>query len=509
MFSSLDSNSALFFHQILFFYNHQFFYLLLLVTFFLLFFIYSVYSTYCYEILESKFIESNLNLLASRAIEAQLATPLKPLTALITGANSGIGLSLSEQLASRGVRVILACRNKQRGEEALLRIQSFAQKYLSNNKTSNSHIQPQHRLILLDVSEPSSVLKASSELLNDPTIGHIDFLILNAGIMNVSYYKWSVILHAFFTGAFRYFLITSRANATSSSFLQSSIDDIGACGAPSHFATHVLGHLLLVNELKPLLTSIASDSVSTTTTTTTTTTCREGRIIWTGSRSSVIPAQPLAMSQLEPPINLTSQSGFQKRLSNSHSQTQNEQAVEVYGQAKYAQDLINAALSRRLSNLCVVICPGFVDTELTPPFFKLAIPFFKVTRKYTPSMVFSGLRGCAPHVAMMIVDKPHLIDANKKWVLSCNKIIQATEGAPYLAIEEQEKMWQYCEQWLKIWKESVTMLSSSSKSSSSSSSLFNEAVDLDKIASSPLRIRKSSQVTRVIDNTIQQSTKEE
>jgi SET domain-containing protein len=52
----------------------------------------------------------------------------------------------------------------------------------------------------------------------------------------------------------------------------------------------------------------------------------------------------------------------------------------------------------------------------------------------------------------------------------------------------------------------------SSSSSSSCSSLFNEAVDLDKIASSPLRIRKSSQsssqTTRVIDNTIQQSTKE-
>ena len=83
MFYSLDNSNSAFELFFLFYLIDPFFYPL----FFLLFFIYFVYSTYCYEILESKFIENNLNLLASRAIEAQLATPSKPLTALITGAN--------------------------------------------------------------------------------------------------------------------------------------------------------------------------------------------------------------------------------------------------------------------------------------------------------------------------------------------------------------------------------------------------------------------------------------
>ena len=435
------------------------FFVALTLPFLLFFLFFAIYSTRVYESLESTFIESNLSLLSKLAANANTSTPSTPLTALITGANSGIGLALSEQLASRGVRVILACRNRQRGEEALLRIQTITNNNNNNNNNNNkSEESPSfngrnnsnknntsitHRLVLLDVSEPSSVLKATAELLTDPQIGHVDFLVLNAGIMNVAYYKWSVILHSFLTGAFRYFLVTSRASAGSSSFLQGSVDELGACGAPSHFATHVLGHLLLVQELKPLLAPLTSSSSSSTS--------REGRIIWTGSRSSVIPSHPLATSQLEPPARLGAPSGFQKLLSEKRSL----ENIELYGQAKYAQDLVNAALSRRISNLCAVICPGFVDTELTPPFFKLAIPFFKLTRRYTPSMVFSGLRGCAPHVAMMVVDKPSLIDANKKWVLFCNKITQATEGAPHLDINEQEKMWERCEQWLKIWKQSV------------------------------------------------------
>src|SRR5580698_8948253 len=41
---------------------------------------------------------------------------------LITGANSGIGYHTALKLARKGAHVLLACRNRQRGEAALARL---------------------------------------------------------------------------------------------------------------------------------------------------------------------------------------------------------------------------------------------------------------------------------------------------------------------------------------------------------------------------------------------------
>ncbi|KAH9311595.1 hypothetical protein KI387_026630, partial [Taxus chinensis] len=50
---------------------------------------------------------------------------------IITGANSGIGFATAEALASRGASVYMVCRNKEKGEEALLEIRS---------KTGNANV---------------------------------------------------------------------------------------------------------------------------------------------------------------------------------------------------------------------------------------------------------------------------------------------------------------------------------------------------------------------------------
>ena len=39
-----------------------------------------------------------------------------------------------------------------------------------------------------------------------------------------------------------------------------------------------------------------------------------------------------------------------------------------------------AALAHRIPNPTVVICPGFVDTDMAPPFFKYALPFMVAVR---------------------------------------------------------------------------------------------------------------------------------
>lgn len=87
-------------------------------------------------------------------------------TILITGANKGIGFETAKQLARQGYFVYLGSRNKQRGLEAVNKLQ----------ETGLTNVA----LLELDVSNLQSIKKAKVELEN--TIGALDVLINNAGI---------------------------------------------------------------------------------------------------------------------------------------------------------------------------------------------------------------------------------------------------------------------------------------------------------------------------------------
>jgi NAD(P)-dependent dehydrogenase (short-subunit alcohol dehydrogenase family) len=348
---------------------------------------------------------ANVALLREKVVTAKAQG--HPVTALITGANSGIGFALARSLSSEGVRVLLGCRNLARGNDAVAKIKAAVR-------------GADVRLLTIDVSDPGSVLAATERLRSDDsllgTTKHIDFLFLNAGVMPVAVKRWDVSARAFLTGRIGHFFETGRATPASPHFLQQPPDEAAACGAPSLFATHVLGHALLVEQVaaagmlndiaaappaaggagnvaaagkqsasrgsaaseskdaasgaslgRASAAAVAADAPGS----------RLGRVIWTSSRAACGPK--LQWQHLEPPAEFGKPSQFQQHWLGGERRRHGE----TYGEAKHAADLLNAALGRKLPFPCLSICPGAVDSEIMPAFFK---PFL---------FIFKGLR-CVP-----------------------------------------------------------------------------------------------------------------
>jgi NAD(P)-dependent dehydrogenase (short-subunit alcohol dehydrogenase family)/peroxiredoxin len=85
---------------------------------------------------------------------------------IVTGANSGIGYETALALADLGAEVVLVCRSRDRGEEALERIRE---------RTGNTRVS----LELLDMSDLGAVREAAARLASGP----VDVLVHNAGVL--------------------------------------------------------------------------------------------------------------------------------------------------------------------------------------------------------------------------------------------------------------------------------------------------------------------------------------
>ncbi|XP_008115179.1 retinol dehydrogenase 12 [Anolis carolinensis] len=94
--------------------------------------------------------------------------------AVITGANTGIGKETARELARRGARVIIACRNTEKGEAAAHEIQ---------RETGNQQVIVKK----LDLSDTKSIRTFAENLLKEEDKLHI--LINNAGVMFCPYSK--------------------------------------------------------------------------------------------------------------------------------------------------------------------------------------------------------------------------------------------------------------------------------------------------------------------------------
>lgn len=94
--------------------------------------------------------------------------------AVVTGANSGIGYEMARALARRNARVVLACRDQDKGETAVRQIE-------------RQHPQAQAERMRLDLSDLASVRCFADEFTSRYT--RLDILINNAGIMATPFGK--------------------------------------------------------------------------------------------------------------------------------------------------------------------------------------------------------------------------------------------------------------------------------------------------------------------------------
>ncbi|WP_228243125.1 oxidoreductase [Porphyrobacter sp. GA68] len=88
-------------------------------------------------------------------------------TVLVTGANTGLGFEIGRHLALRGARVLMACRNRAKGEDAIARIES---------EMPGADLQ----FLALDLADMESIRAAVDRVANE---ARLDVLINNAGLM--------------------------------------------------------------------------------------------------------------------------------------------------------------------------------------------------------------------------------------------------------------------------------------------------------------------------------------
>ncbi|WP_415950222.1 oxidoreductase [Streptomyces sp. KLOTTS4A1] len=91
-------------------------------------------------------------------------------TAVVTGANSGIGLAAARELARHGARVLLACRSETRGKEAEARIAA---------EVPGADVE----FAALDLADLQSVRDFAAAFRGE----RLDLLINNAGVMALPY----------------------------------------------------------------------------------------------------------------------------------------------------------------------------------------------------------------------------------------------------------------------------------------------------------------------------------
>jgi NAD(P)-dependent dehydrogenase (short-subunit alcohol dehydrogenase family) len=91
-------------------------------------------------------------------------------TAVVTGANGGLGLETARELARKGARVVMAVRNQEKAQGALSDIRA-------------SVPEASLELVALDLGSQASVREAAEQILREHE--RVDLLVNNAGVMGI------------------------------------------------------------------------------------------------------------------------------------------------------------------------------------------------------------------------------------------------------------------------------------------------------------------------------------
>jgi len=107
--------------------------------------------------------------------------------AIVTGANKGLGLSVAQKLVQENYKVILACRDKTKGQQA--------EKFLGENTT----------FMELDLADPKSIDNFSNEI--SQSYSGVDILYNNAGLIyqdfNLTEERFESMIAVNYFGAYR------------------------------------------------------------------------------------------------------------------------------------------------------------------------------------------------------------------------------------------------------------------------------------------------------------------
>ncbi|KAF9207317.1 hypothetical protein BGZ49_000732 [Haplosporangium sp. Z 27] len=192
--------------------------------------------------------------------------------AIVTGANTGVGYAIVQRLVVESpfpLTVILACRNKNRAQEALKSLEIYFDKLQEKHKrqlqqdqhdekATKTFFYPELKIELVDVGSAASVL-AFNQRIKDQ-FSKVDYLFCNAGVLPSAGLMWSKLALDIFRCPMELVIRSDVLIQPKQHLTEDGVGNVLAC--------NVFGHYLMIKGLEDQLNKTEEDP---------------GRVIWTSS----------------------------------------------------------------------------------------------------------------------------------------------------------------------------------------------------------------------------------